>query len=284
MIGVTTLTSYNYCPRKLFMQKVLKLVEIPKAAIIKGNVKHDVFESINRVDPILIKSFQTQKTLREIENTYINEFTQIFRDLIIKNKTKLNEFEIQLFEFFKDNWKIFEIEAKERAKNVYEFMQKHKIFGDELWLSLTPKIESEFNVVSNKLDLIGRVDRLEIFDDSVIPYEIKSGKSSHTGPWKDHKLQLAAYMMMLNEKGMKTTKGMIKYIDENKEFIINLDNFLKKEVIDLNETVQTLLHSKNLPEKVENVNKCKSCGLKETCFNVHIMEQKMKDLTGATSS
>ena len=278
MISVSTLTSYLYCRRKLFLQKVLGLVEVPKEAILKGQIKHDSFDNINKAEPLIVKSFTAKKTSDEIKEAYINRFSRIFRDNIIRKKAELANFNIPLTDFFRKNWPLFLEEAKERAENVFNFMRKNNVYGDELWLRLTPKIKSEFSIASEKLDLIGRIDMLKIFDDSVIPYELKTGYSPNDGAWKEHKLQLGAYMLMLKDKGHKTEKGYIKYVDENKEITVNLDPFLESEVINLNQEVKSFLKSNHLPDKAENPNKCKSCGLRDKCFDEALMQQKISEL------
>ena len=40
MLSVTHLSSYLYCPRKLYLQKVLSIYEPPKEALVKGTIRH----------------------------------------------------------------------------------------------------------------------------------------------------------------------------------------------------------------------------------------------------
>ena len=48
---------------------------------------------------------------------------------------------------FKQVWPLILEESETRASALYEFIQMHNIYGEELWEKLTPKIKSELNRV-----------------------------------------------------------------------------------------------------------------------------------------
>ena len=46
-ISVSMLSTYLYCPRKLFLQKILMVEEPPKESLVMGSIRHEVYDYIN---------------------------------------------------------------------------------------------------------------------------------------------------------------------------------------------------------------------------------------------
>ena len=55
-ISVTMLSSYLYCPRKLFLQQVLALEEPPKESLVLGSLRHEIYDSINQSEEKIVSS------------------------------------------------------------------------------------------------------------------------------------------------------------------------------------------------------------------------------------
>jgi len=49
-------------------------------------------------------------------------------------------------------------------------------------------------------ELKGKIDRIEKFNDTAIPVELKTGKAPKGGVWESHMIQVASYMLLLEEK------------------------------------------------------------------------------------
>ena len=58
MISVTLLSAYMYCPRKIYLTKVLGLIEPPNAAMVKGSIRHNAFENLFKDEDELVKEFK----------------------------------------------------------------------------------------------------------------------------------------------------------------------------------------------------------------------------------
>ena len=54
MLSVSSLASYEYCKRKLFLGQILRIYEPVKAPLVKGNLRHSTYDNINK-DRLLIK-------------------------------------------------------------------------------------------------------------------------------------------------------------------------------------------------------------------------------------
>ncbi len=284
MLSVTMLSSYLYCSRKLYLQRVLGLWEPPKEAMVKGTIRHETYDLINKNEERIVKSIK-ELNLEKIKEKYKYEYLKFLRVAILKNKEGLAKFEIKPEEMFKKVYPMINDEAETRAFNIFTFIQKNNLFGDELWEKLTPKIQSELKVTSEVLGLKGIIDQIEVYSDGnsveYVPIELKTGKAPREGVWPGHKIQLAAYCLLLEGHYKKQIKeGFITYLDIKDRRHIAMNAFLKDEVKELIDKVNDLLNSKELPDFCGSENKCKICGLRDDCYN----ETKMKKMLEKNSN
>ncbi len=280
MIAVTLLSAYIYCKRKIFLERVLRLVEIPKEALVKGSIRHQTYDNINKIEQFIVTSIKTKLAYEQIERIYTQKYSGLLRNTIIANKSALRRVKLPLIDAFNKTWPYFIREAKMRAINIHNAILKHDIFGDKLWEVLVPKIKSEVSVQSEELQLRGIIDRLEVFPDKCVPVELKTGKIPKEGVWPSHRIQIGAYVMMLNEKfNLELNKGYVHYLDtdEKREVIIN--PALKDEIKETTQRVHTLLLSHDLPDFCANENKCNVCGLKEICYDDRLLKEKIDNLS-----
>lgn len=277
-ISVTLLCSYLYCKRKLFLERVLKLVEPPKEVLVIGSIKHQTFEEINNVDEQIVCSIKNKEQADNLRELYNKIYLKLLKSSIIKNNKSLRNFNIlpkQLYEKLK---LLFLNQANVRTAHLQSFILKHNIFGKELWKKLTPKITSEYKIYSKNLELSGIIDQLEVYKAGYVPVELKSGKMPKEDVWPSHKIQVGAYAMLLEEKFNKNiNEGFIYYIDHDEKRHVPINPFLKEEIIDLKNNVKLLLNSHELPNICDNENKCNVCGLKNECFNLN-QEKVVKKL------
>jgi CRISPR-associated protein Cas4 len=274
------LSAYLYCGRKLFMERVLGMLEIPKAALVNGSVRHSVYDIINKKEEFIVKSFKSKLKLADIESRYRKNYAKVLREVIISKKHSIEAVSMDPLTLFKKNWVYFLHESKVRSINIFNFINENKVFGDELWVKLFPKIESELRAESKLLSLKGIIDQIEVWPDKYVPIELKTGRAPATGVWPGHRVQLGCYALLLEEKfGVKIEKGEVRYLDsfENREVVIN--SFMREEVVELVGKVKELLSGDVLPDFCGNENKCKACSLKPLCYDESYMSNKMSELS-----
>jgi len=265
-IPVTFLTSYMYCKRKFFLEQIAGIIEPPKEVLVKGRIKHNVFDLANKQERGIILSIKNDNK-QEIIQRYRESYAKNLKNILLINKNSLKQLNIQLSDAYNELWSYFEEESITRAENIHNFLKTKKIFGKELWDALTPKIESEIYVESDNLQLKGKVDRIEKYDETIIPVELKTGKAPKEGVWQEHMIQIGAYMLMLGEVlGKKTVVGKVKYIKNNISREVHMNPFLQEEIKRLVKEVQEFLEKKNIPNFTKNKAKCESCGLREDCY------------------
>jgi CRISPR-associated protein Cas4 len=277
MISVSMLSSYLYCKRKLYLQSVLRLLEPPKEAMVLGSLRHNVYNLINKKEEEIVTSIKKKESINKIYSIYKQHHSQILRNKIIENKAQLKQFNLNISKVFRQTWPLVLEETYMRANNVYNFMQTHLVFGEELWERLIPKIESEISITSKVYNLKGVIDKLEIYPLGYVPIELKTGKCPKEGVWPSHLIQIGAYALLVEDKfDTEIKEAFILYLDQKIKRHIEMNPFLRLEVKETLSKVNNLLKSDNIPDFCKNSNKCKVCNLKNQCYNKSLIKKKLK--------
>jgi len=262
---------------------VLKITEPPKDSLVKGTIRHEATDKANKQEKQIITSINKEDNKEEISNKYLQEYSKILQETVQKNKELLRKVKLALTDAYDQAWQHFKNQAELRAENAYNFKKQTGLHGQELWQKLTPKIKSEIRIESQKLGLKGIIDIIEVFRNNLVPLELKTGKAPKEGVWPGHKIQLAAYMLLLSEKyGTSVKEGYIEYLDikEKREIIMN--PMLAEEVTKTTEEAKQLLKSKEIPDICDNENKCEACGIKQKCHNKEFLAERQKLLNRTT--
>ena len=276
-IPVSLLSTYLYCSRKLFLEEVLLLEEPPKESIVMGAIRHHAYDKINKKEEEIVTSITKRMKLEEIQALYKQKYLQVLRNVITKNKKRLEEVNLNMLDAYKNSFSFIMDESDIRANHVFSFIESNNVFGKELWQKLTPKIISELRVDSDELKLKGIIDQVHIYEDEYVPFELKTGRTPQGGVWPSHRIQLAAYSLLLQEHFNKPIKeGFVVYLDTKEKRRIAINPFMKEEVNKIVDEIITLLESKELPDFCNNENKCKKCGLRETCYNEEEVNNLLK--------
>lgn len=276
MLSVTALASYMYCSRKLYLERVLKIVEIPKDIMVKGSIKHSVYDRINKTEQMLVVSLK-DSDIDSINSVYRKHYSALLRNAIIKNKRSLKMARLSPESVFSEIWPMFNSESLIRSGVIHDSITESGFRGEQLWENLVPKIKSEYRVSSENLGVRGIIDQLHVYPDRFLPFELKSGKAPTEGVWPGHKVQVGAYILLL-EDIFKThiKRGFVRYLDSGESRQVVMNPFFKDELLNLIKKVNELLNSDKIPDYCKNENKCKSCSLKDTCYGNDLLSQNQK--------
>ena len=274
-ISVTLLSSYLYCSRKLFLEKVLMQAEPPKESLVMGSIRHETYDKINKNEELIVTSITKIMDFTEMQQLYKQNHLKFLRKSIADNRDRLKSVNLNMLDAYRKSFPFIMEESVTRSKNVFDFILKNNVFGDELWQRLTPKILSELRVESEGLKLKGIIDQVHVYEQDYVPFELKTGRAPDSGVWPSHRIQIAAYSMLLQEKFNKPIKeGFVFYLDTKEKRHIAMNQFMKDEVRQIVSEVIGLLESRNIPDFCNNENKCMKCGLKATCYD----EEKVNEL------
>ncbi|MFH1307929.1 MAG: CRISPR-associated protein Cas4 [archaeon] len=256
IINVTDITEYLFCPRKVYLRLVKKVRFPPNQAMIKGQLKHRVFDTFNKNEPVIVSSIESVLSEREIINLYKTELLKIIQEIQVVNSNQFLMFKIDKREFSDSINKLIGKEINLRAGSVLQTLKKG-FLGKELWRNLAPKYLSEFKIISENIGLRGKIDRVK-FESSITPYEIKT----RAGIYDSDKIQLAAYALLLEEEfNKKIEKGFIEHLEGSEEILLTEE--LKNKVLEIADKIRKM---KDSPEMPSNFNKCNSCFFKNKCF------------------
>ncbi len=267
-IPVTLLSAYLYCSRKLFLEKVLLLEEPPKESIVMGSIRHEAYDNINKKEEQIATSITKRETLESIQSLYRKEYLAILRKAIANSKKRLEEANVGMLDAYRKSALFIIEESLMRANNIFNFIEANNVFGEELWQKLTPKIISELRLDSEALRLKGIIDQVHVYEKEYVPFELKTGRMPQQGVWPSHRIQVAAYSLLLQEKFNKPVKeGFVVYLDSKEKRNIMINPFMRQEVTQIVDEVIAMLESKKLPAACNNENKCRKCGLRDACYN-----------------
>lgn len=266
MISVTDLSSYIFCPRAVYLKKVIEVEPMPKDVLVRGGITHSVMDNLNKKEEDIVKKL-SKININDVNNIYRNEFYKVLIEAINRERMMLRQVGLNKLELFNELWTIFLKESDLRSKSVLGFHKKTGLLGNELWDSLEPKFLTELKLSSEELKLKGIIDRVEIFKDEYIPVEMKTGRMMSNGVWPGHKIQIGSYILLLNEK-FRSSYGYVDYLEHGERKRIDLDDGLRNEITGIRDNVLNLLSSSEIPAKVENLNKCGKCQFKEECFKL----------------
>lgn len=261
MLSVSDLSAYDYCARKLYLVKVLKLKETYTARLSKGKIKHEIFEKINEVERLFFASND------HAEPFFKSKYNTIILTTLLKYKEEIKKFEVDYDEFKKEVIEFFSKIMKIRINQINDFLFKNR--GKKDWRLFEPKTVSEQFITNDKLGIRGIVDFVEVYKDKNIPVEIKSGSIPKQGVWPSHQMQIAAYIKLLeHEYGVTCPKGVVYYIDHDKKVDVWNNEFLDIKINKRIDDIKGMIKAKKLPQFTDNRAKCEACSLKKQCYSM----------------
>ncbi|NVM53148.1 MAG: Dna2/Cas4 domain-containing protein [Candidatus Helarchaeota archaeon] len=241
MISASDLSSWDFCPRKVYFRRVLGIEPVKKEVMIKGIIKHKIFKE-------MINSYKETRNL-EIENIIEDTLSRYIKD----------------FEVFDTDLAKFRQELNSSFSILGEKINKNEFFVPEF-------CEEWFE--SRDLELKARVD--VIFNESGdwIIGDLKTDTSDFLGT----KLQIGAGALLF-EKHMNAKVNKIKIISHNDwtEKEINLTDELRSQIFEKRDEIKTMLKNKNLPPLCLNPNKCSKCEFWESHCNVEKKAETEKE-------
>lgn len=246
MLYVSDINSFLFCKRKFALSKKIPIKE-ENYALDLGNFFHESLDYFYKNEPKYLEEFSLDKNNLEIIYRKLKNDSIIFVSKkmphIVTDVDNLNRF--------------LTLHMNNRITLVKEFSRKRKLEGKELAENLVPKIKIEFPIKDETLELSGRIDLLEIYEEEIVPVEIKSTDSLRDS----HLLQAVAYGIMLKNNKFKVSKVKIVNPSITKEVILNPfhEIELKKLIYQMNQALEEI-------PKPERMAYCERCVYFEHCW------------------
>lgn len=121
---------------------------------------------------------------------------------------------------------------------------------------------------SSRLKLTGTIDLIiRTREDEYIPVDYKNMSSNHGKVWLDHKYQLTAYALLIDESfNTRVKRGFINYIPEDKIIKLEITHAMKVYVRRVLRDIEKIIREERLPPIKVSKKKCAGgCGFKFLC-------------------
>lgn len=265
-IPIDWISTFLYCKRKLFLEEVEKLKEERKEYLVRMKIKDDVYEKINSVDREIVESIKNLMKLDEVEMLFRKKYYSLVQEIIKEHKFELEKLGLKGTDIFHSLWKDLLEEVEMRAKNVYSFFIRERIFSAKLWSQLFPKYLSWVEIENESI--IGKVDRIELFENKCVPILFKNSMAPKEGVWPSDRAKVEVFMVLVEkELGKKIEGGYVNYLGSKEIRRVPNNEFVNDFVLGLVDNIRNTLNGK-LPDFVKNRNKCEKCPLKEKCYGL----------------
>ena len=248
LISVTDISAYRFCIRALYLKLVLGLREPVKPVMVLGGIRHKVYDEANKREGDIVKQITGEMNRQCILGLFSGAYKEVLHESVSGYSRQLENIGMNSASVESQLEPAVLSQAHSRADEIITFSSKAKLSGEALWAALTPKIITELRVNSKKLRLKGVVDRIEVYGNEYVPVEIKTGRTPSEGVWPDHRMQLAAYMLMLNDKfNVNVKEGLVKYVTTDQTRQIVMNPFMEYEVKTAVNDVFNLIESSDVP-------------------------------------
>ena len=262
LINVTDITSWLYCPRKLWLCKIKKLKQPLNKPMLVGKLKHDILDRFSKTENQIISNIQKDYDRLELFLIYENQLKKIAHEVFLKNHKIIQAFHLDRAEIFKKVLEDFSEDIKIRIESIKKTIEQGFI-GEGLWKNLTPKYISEVKIESPSLGIKGRIDRVEIDNENkiFIPYELKTREGRI---FYSDEIQLTAYAMLLEDQyNISIKEGVIESGSNKQKIKIKQEN--KERVLEIADNIRNLVEDIE-PQLPSNFNKCRNCGFRKYCM------------------
>ena len=249
LLSVTDLSAYKFCIRSLYLRLVLGFREPVKPVMVLGGIRHKIYDEANKSEEELVTQVGSGMDRQKILSLFSEAYDEILHQSISAYSSQLGTLGMNAAEVASQLEPAVLSQAHSRADEIISFSSRAKLFGSELWEALTPKIITELRVRSESLRLKGVVDRIEVYGNEYVPVEIKTGRTPSEGVWPDHRMQLAAYMLLLNDRFNANVKeGQVNYVATNQTRQVVMNPFMEYEVKSAVNDVFSLIERPEVPE------------------------------------
>jgi len=138
------------------------------------------------------------------------------------------------------------------------------VLGKDVLLQRITPWKKKCQMYSKRLDMSGCPDKLVLIDGEIFPSIIKTGNKPEYGTWKDERIQLAAYALLIEETfNRPVNHGLIEYVRYGEFRDVSIKQADKRMVPRIKNRVQKVMDG-TLPDKPRKV-LCESCAFTNLC-------------------
>lgn len=262
MLRVSEISEFVYCPAKLYL-KYSEDVEVQENEIITGNITHEARRGFEEILKHNIWNMNKDMEFADIQKTILQGIPEFVDELQLKYSKSYSE---DMSKFFNELKEDFIAEASINVLKIKKLMETTDKQGMEISEMLFPQSLLEFSLKSEELNLIGKIDKIEVINGIYYPVEIKTTFPPSKGTWLSDALQVAAYAILIDyELNKEVLVGFVYYtkIFERRPVVIN--SILHNKLFKVLDSINQMFEKQEIPEFKVFKNKCKKCEYVEVC-------------------
>jgi CRISPR-associated exonuclease Cas4 len=265
MIRVSSISEFMYCPAKMYLNHIQE-DKIQTYEMIHGNIVHEVrrgFEEITKQNMWRIKE---NMELEDIFEILFNEVPPFIEKISNKYFSKYEIDFSTLNELYSNLEDDLKLESQFMALKVKKILSTTKKRGNEIAEMFFPQSLLEFPLKNEELNLIGKIDKIEVINGIYYPIEVKTGIPPVKGAWLADALQIAAYAVLIDyELNKEVLVGFVDYtkICERRPVVIN--SILHNKLFGVLDDINTMFERQEIPQFKLNKNKCEKCEYMDVC-------------------
>jgi CRISPR/Cas system-associated exonuclease Cas4 (RecB family) len=257
-VNVSTLNEFEFCPRKVYLQHVLKVAPEWTMAQAHSFIGYALRKELSMRKARLLKKVTKERCVDELVR---EEFACIIMDAPLIHREKLSGISIEAL--LPEIRREMEAELDLLSEKLEALVREH---GIKRAIELLTPLKVEYALSSAASGLSGIVDKVV---QPLAPVDIKTG-SVGEGIWEGDRLQVCAYGMLLEEKfNQDVSCGFVEYARIQEQRPVVFTERLRRRVFETRDSVREIL-SGSLPEICPHGSgrKCEACGLKESCYRL----------------
>lgn len=268
-IRVYCISQFLFCPYKLLLSQVH---DEKKLADSKNQSKSRTIVTISKhlhhdfVDMVRMNMWSVERGMNkeEVIENLLNGIPSLIKNAS-ENVTHLCD--CYAGEQLENEWASrIKIEIEILALKIIKIMNTTRKSGRELIEMMFPPSLNSYLIYDSYLDLVGKVDKIEIMDGNYFPVKIKYGNPPLRGIWDSDALEVVAYAL-LTEREFETdvNVGFVEYVTLGEKRPVIIDSEIREGFFRVMDEIRNIIYENEAPEIVINPRKCESCEYINTC-------------------
>ncbi|OYT53536.1 MAG: CRISPR-associated protein Cas4 [Candidatus Altiarchaeales archaeon ex4484_2] len=265
-VYASDLNGYAFCPRTIYLSRVLKLGKKPTKERYRGIIEHTLRKELSfrysRILKRVSEPLELRESIdRELDST-LQGFPFIYRELINQSPEDV-DYNALLPELVAG---LHEETAALHRK--LEFMVKEA--GLKKAIEEVTSWRIDYMVESKGLGISGKIDKVLQRNNEYIPVEVKTGRVPFSVWWGD-RLQVTAYSMLLEEEldSVDILFSIVEYTAALERRPVKTTERLRRAVLETRDDIIGILEG-FVPEVCchGNKNKCRACSFRTECYSI----------------
>ncbi len=265
MIRVSSISEFVYCPAKSFLNHV-DGNGTQTHEMMHGKLVHEIRRGYEEITKQNVWRIKENIELENIFSTIFEEIPPFIEKISKKYSDKYEMDHSSLKGMCSDLEDDLKLESQFLSLKIKKILNTTSKRGNEIAEMFFPQSLLEFSLKNEDLNLIGKIDKIEVINGIYYPVEVKTGLPPSKGVWLADALQIAAYAVLMDyELNKEVLVGFVDYIKicERRPVVVN--SILHNKLFGVLDDMITMFEKQEIPEFKLNKNKCEKCEYMDFC-------------------